>query len=216
MKPRSPFTLNGDFAAFQEEVLDYCFTVTERAGTDQRHRRLAFWGTLALMRCVGSSPAAAVSALSNRLSGMAEEDAIEPVVFDAEDGVLNESDIEPATAIEDNEETAALRALIERAQSLASRTAQDPKLKQLLAELRPLIKIGAKPVIFCRFIATAEALGKCCAQNSPRRPWLSSPAPSPPTSAAIGSKRSTFPTIASSSPPTACPRASTCKACSTR
>ncbi|GLK44029.1 MULTISPECIES: DEAD/DEAH box helicase [Novosphingobium] len=156
----SPFTLNGDFAAFQEEVLDYCFTVTERAGTDQRHRRLAFWGTLALMRCVGSSPAAAVSALSNRLSGMAEEDAIEPVVFDAEDGVLIESDIEPATAIEDSEETAALRALIERAQSLASRTAQDPKLKQLLAELRPLMKAGAKPVIFCRFIATAEALGE--------------------------------------------------------
>ncbi|MFD2138697.1 helicase-related protein [Novosphingobium resinovorum] len=155
----SPFTLNGDFAAFQEEVLDYCFTVTERAGTDQRHRRLAFWGTLALMRCVGSSPAAAVSALSNRLSGMAEEDAIEPVVFDAEDGVLIESDIEPATAIEDSEETAALRALIERAQSLASRTAQDPKLKQLLAELRPLMA-GAKPVIFCRFIATAEALGE--------------------------------------------------------
>jgi superfamily II DNA or RNA helicase len=164
----SPFTLSGDFAAFQEEVLDYCFTVTERAGTDQRHRRLAFWGTLALMRCVGSSPAAAVSALSNRLSGMAEEDAIEPVVFDAEDGVLNESDIEPATAIEDNEETAALRALIERAQSLASRTAQDPKLKQLLAELRPLIKIGAKPVIFCRFIATAEALGEVLRAEFPK------------------------------------------------
>lgn len=164
----APFTLTGDFAAFQEEVLDYCFTITERAGADQRHRRLAFWGTLALMRCVGSSSAAAVSALNNRLSGMADEDAIEPVVFDAEDGVLNESDIEPATAIEDNEEAAALRALIERAKSLALRTDHDPKLKQLLAELRPLLKEGAKPVIFCRFIATAEALGEALRAAFPK------------------------------------------------
>ena len=164
----SPFVLTGDFAAFQDEVLDYCFTVTERAGSDQRHRRLAFWGTLALMRCVGSSPAAAVSALSNRLSGMVEEEAIEPVVFDAEDGVLVESDVEPATAIENNEEASALRALIARAQDLASRPKEDPKLKRLLAELKPLLKVGAKPVIFCRFIATAEALGEILRAEFPK------------------------------------------------
>lgn len=156
----SPFTLAGDFATFQEAVLDYCLNVTERAGSDQRHRRLAFWGTLALMRCVGSSPAAAVSALRNRLGGMAEEEAIEPVVFDAEDGVLNESDVEPATAIEDREEAAALGSLIELAQSLDARRDEDPKVKKLIAELRPILKEGAKPVIFCRFIATAEALGQ--------------------------------------------------------
>ena len=49
------FTLTGDFLQFQEDVLDYCMAVTDRAGSDQRRRRLAFWGTLALMRCVGSS-----------------------------------------------------------------------------------------------------------------------------------------------------------------
>ena len=156
----APFTLTGDFAAFQDAVLDYCLSVTERAGSDQRHRRLAFWGTLALMRCVGSSPAAALSALRNRLGGMAEEEAIEPVVFDAEDGVLNDSDVEPATASEHGEEGAALRGLIDLAQTLCSRRDDDPKVRQLVAELRPLLKDGVKPVIFCRFIATAEALGE--------------------------------------------------------
>lgn len=156
----APFTLTGDFAAFQDAVLDYCLSVTERAGADQKHRRLAFWGTLALMRCVGSSPAAALSALRNRLDGMADEEAIEPVVFDAEDGVLGDSDLEPATASEYGEEGAVLRDLINLAQALCNRREDDPKVKQLVAELRPLLKEGVKPVIFCRFIATAEALGE--------------------------------------------------------
>jgi hypothetical protein len=45
-------------------------------------RALAFWGTLALMRCVGSSPAAALSALRNRLA--ADPDRLEEQVFDDE------------------------------------------------------------------------------------------------------------------------------------
>lgn len=164
----SPFNLSGDFAAFQEDVLDYCLSVTESAGGDQRIRRLAFWSTLALMRCVGSSPAAAASALSNRLGGMAEEGAIEPVVFDAEEGVLDESDIEPATAIEDREEQEALERLIAAAHALDAKREADPKVRTLIAELTPLLKRGAKPVIFCRFIATAESLGEVLREAWPK------------------------------------------------
>jgi SNF2-related domain len=50
------YCLTGEYRRFFEDVLDYCAEVTERAGTDERRRRLAFWGTLALMRCVSSSP----------------------------------------------------------------------------------------------------------------------------------------------------------------
>lgn len=164
----APFILTGDFASFQEDVLDYCLSVTQRAGEDQRTRRLAFWGTLALMRCVGSSPAAAVSALSNRLAGMADIDSIEPVVFDAEDGLLDESDIEPATAVQDNEESAALQHLIAAAHALDSNRDADPKVKKLIAEISQILKQGGKPVIFCRFIATAEAIGEVLRKAWPK------------------------------------------------
>lgn len=164
----APFSLTGDFAKFQESVLDYCLSVTERAGVDQRRRRLAFWGTLALMRCVGSSPAAAVSALKNRLDGAGEEEAIEPIVFDVDEGVLNDSDIEPATAVENSEEAIALSQLIQLAQLLDTRRDEDPKVKRLLNELRPILKEGAKPVIFCRFIATAEALAEILRATFPK------------------------------------------------
>jgi SNF2 family DNA or RNA helicase len=64
-----PYDLDAQHRAFHEAVLDYCLEVVSRSGTDQQRRRLAFWGTLALMRCVGSSAAAAASALRNRLAG---------------------------------------------------------------------------------------------------------------------------------------------------
>src|SRR5690606_19182725 len=153
-----PYPLTGDVHSFQEEVLDYCVGVATRAD-GARERRLAFWGTLALMRCVGSSPAAAASALRNRLGGMAEEEALEPILFDQDEGVCNDTDVEPGTAM-DNEERSALQALIDQAEALAGRPEDDPKLRELVRQLKGLIKDGARPVVFCRFISTAEAVGE--------------------------------------------------------
>ena len=153
------FSLTGDFAALHDRVLDYCLAVTQRAGADQQSRRLAFWGTLALMRCVGSSPAAAASALRNRLGG-ADEEAMQPVVFDEDEGLLDQGDLEPGTATADAEERAELGELIAMAEALDGRRAEDPKVARLLKLLKGLLRDGATPVIFCRFIATAEALGE--------------------------------------------------------
>ena len=164
----APFVLAGEFASFQEDVLDYCLSVTERAGESRQTQRLAFWGTLALMRCVGSSPAAAISALTNRLGGIAEATAIEPAVFDAEDGLLDESDIEPATALEDREEQAAIENLIVAARALDAKRESDPKAAMLLRELKALLSKQAKPVIFCRFIATANMLSEVLRKTWPK------------------------------------------------
>lgn len=159
MKADAPYTLTGDFQAFQEDVLEYCLRVASRAD-DDRARRLAFWGTLALMRCVGSSPAAALSALRNRLGGMAEETALVPVLFDDDDAQFADTDVEPATAL-DCEEAVELRKLIVQAENLSERFAEDPKLRELVAQVKDLVgKKEARPVIFCRFIATAEAVGE--------------------------------------------------------
>lgn len=155
-----PFSLNGEFSAFHDRALDYCLAVTQRAGADQRSRRLAFWGTLALMRCIGSSPAAATNALRNRLAGVADEEAMQPVVFDEDEGLLDQGDVEPGTASASAEERGELAELIAIADSLDRRRGEDPKVARLLKVLKGLLQEGAKPVIFCRFIATAEALGE--------------------------------------------------------
>ena len=90
-----PYRLSQDHLDFQEAVLDYCFGVVSKAGTGQRERRLAFWGTLALMRCVGSSPAAALSALRNRASN--ESERLEPQIYDEDGDDEDAVDIEPSS-----------------------------------------------------------------------------------------------------------------------
>jgi superfamily II DNA or RNA helicase len=159
----TPYTLTGDFLTFQEDVLDYCVGIAARAD-GERARRLAFWGTLALMRCVGSSPAAAASALRNRLGGMADEAALEPILFDEDEGTLSDTDVEPATAL-DHEEARALEQLIDRADALTARSGDDPKFRELVRQIKGLIDKGARPVVFCRFITSAEAIGAALAAS---------------------------------------------------
>ena len=144
-----PYDLGKDHRLFHDAVLDYCLGVVEGAGPDQRHRRLAFWGTLALMRCVGSSPAAAASALRNRLA--ADPDRLEEQVFDDDADEADAVDIEPAPGLETD---GPLAALVAQAERLTKKP--DPKLDAVTKALKPLIADGANPVVFCRFIATAD------------------------------------------------------------
>lgn len=145
----SPYRLSQAHLDFQDAVLDYCFGVVSRAGSGLRERRLAFWGTLALMRCVGSSPAAALSALRNRMSN--ESDRLEPQIYDEDSDDDDAVDIEPGTGFDTDP---ALQALVAHAEELIHKP--DPKLAALIDALTPLIKKGANPVVFCRFLATAE------------------------------------------------------------
>lgn len=138
-----------DHLDFQEAVLDYCFGVVAKAGSGQRERRLAFWGTLALMRCVGSSPAAALSALRNRASN--ENERLEPQIYDDDGDDEDAVDLEPSANF--NADPALLR-LVNQAEALVDKP--DPKLRAVIDALTPLIKKGANPVVFCRYLATAE------------------------------------------------------------
>jgi superfamily II DNA or RNA helicase len=151
------YKLTGAWEHFFDAVLDYCASVVEAAGEDARRQRLNFWGTLALMRCVASSPAAARQALRTRagLDDKSAEDELEAQVFDGAADALPDDDVEPTAGGEE----AALGGLIAQAENLAGQTG-DPKLKLLTDHLAALIKDGFNPVIFCRYIATAHYLGK--------------------------------------------------------
>ena len=154
----APFELSGPHLAFNEAVLDYCLGVTQAAGEGERERRVAFWGTLALMRCVGSSPAAALSTLTARRERL-DAETFEGAVFDEEDGHLADDDLEPSLAAPVDAD-AELDGLIAMARDLVADPKGDPKLAELRRQLRGLTNQGHDPVIFCRFIATAEAVGE--------------------------------------------------------
>lgn len=160
------YALTGAWGTFFDEVRDYCVGLATRAEESQaQEARMIWYATLALLRCVSSSPAAAVRALSTRLSGKTltepEPEAgdgteIERLYDGSGDG-LSQSDIEPAAAME--EEADNLKRLIATAEKLSG-TAGDPKLSTLVKHLRQLLKEGFRPVVFCRYVATAHYVAR--------------------------------------------------------
>lgn len=151
------YRLTGEWGEFFDAVQDYCLGLAERteAGSTGSGRQMIWYATLALLRCVGSSPAAAERALTTRLAGTEEEIAAlteDDRLQDGDGTDLGASDVEPAAALAESNQ---LRDLITRARSLAGREG-DPKLKALGDHLTELLRLGARPVVFCRYLATAH------------------------------------------------------------
>ena len=164
MKTEITYRLSGDWGAFFDAVQTYCRELAETI--EQRNEgsaRLIWYATLALLRCVASSPAASVKALTTRLEGTFENDDLltDERIHDGEADDLGGSDLEPPAQLQD---TNRLNALIVEAKRLSGK-AGDPKLSALIDHLQPLVKEGYNPVVFCRYVATAhyvaEHLRKC-------------------------------------------------------
>jgi superfamily II DNA or RNA helicase len=150
------YEMTGLWQNYLDAVLDYCAAVTQRDGDNELQQRLNFWGTLALVRCVSSSPAAAARALRTRAQNTLSEEeivALSEEILDGSDDVLVTSDTEIGVATDDP----VLQNLIETAEKLTGE-AGDPKYAVLVKHIKELVKEGYSPVVFCRFIATAHYL----------------------------------------------------------
>ena len=159
------YRLTGDWGQLFDDVLSYARTMVEQTKDGTKlQQRMSWWAALALLRCISSSPAAAVLALRTRLQAAESEteldQAASETVLDAGgDDALTLDESVPAGTLEAPEDAAALRRLIGRADALRG-PKQDPKLKALIAEVQQLIASGFKPVVFCRYIATAHYIGE--------------------------------------------------------
>jgi superfamily II DNA or RNA helicase len=154
MKTEITYPLSGAWGKFFDSVQDYCRELAESIEQQGEGRgRLIWYATLALLRCVASSPAAAVKALNTRLAGSLETDELDlDRLHDGEADNLDSNDLEPAARLE---ETSRLHALIQEAERLSGK-AGDPKLAALIQHIDTLLKDGYHPVVFCRYIATAH------------------------------------------------------------
>ena len=163
------YALTGASGDFFDNVRDYCVNLATRAEETQgQHARMIWYATLALLRCVSSSPAAAAKALGTRLTNRDPSnvsdltDDEEERLYDGTGDELTQSDIEPAAAMD--EEASRLTELIATAEKLSG-TKGDPKLAALIVHLRQLLKDGFRPVVFCRYIATARYVAEHLAKE---------------------------------------------------
>jgi hypothetical protein len=149
------YQLSGAWGQFFDDVQTYCRELAESVEqTGSGSARLIWYATLALLRCVASSPAAAVKALNTRLTGALENDTClsDDRLYDGQADDLAGSDLEPPAQLQD---VGRLQDLIAQAESLSGKSG-DPKLVVLIEHIKHLLAEGYSPVIFCRYIATAH------------------------------------------------------------
>lgn len=161
------YELSAAYRGLFERTYDFCCEIV-RTGErlEERKRRVRYWGALALLRCVMSSPAAALAALGARAEKLPEGDEeteFRRFVFEsADDRTDDESPTQPietAEATLADQERRRLRELTRLAESLrASR--DDTKLTRCAQIVERLLRDRFHPIVWCRYIATAEYVGE--------------------------------------------------------
>ncbi len=162
-----PYNLSPSYALFYNQAFDFAF----QAKTDQvesgHRQRFRSWTALTLMRGIMSSPAAGKQMLENKLykagedvDVIDEDNFVNPIM---EDDYSLSKDFIPTDVAKKakwtESERKKIKSLSEEIENLYG-IENDSKAAKALEILRQWLKEGYNPVIFCRFIATANYLGE--------------------------------------------------------
>lgn len=182
------YKLSPEYKRLFERVLDYARESVKDQSGGQFHQRVRWWSALALLRSLASSPAAAAATLRNRAASTdaetpAEADEIgQRTVLDLMDDESAEGmDVAPGSdfsgigngelgvgAIPHSQlPTARLREMAREAEKLAG--AKDEKLNKAALMVKDLLKDGYRPILFCRFIPTAEYVAEELRKQLPKK-----------------------------------------------
>lgn len=158
------YTLSADYRKLFNNILTYA---RERVLTDdgsQQRQRVRWWSALALLRSLASSPAAAAATLRSR-SNTADATSVDEIdqrgeraVLDLDDDSAEIIDVAPGAQEGDDQPDSDRERLLRfarRAEKLRG-TKHDNKLKRAIKLVKQLQKDGYTPIVFCRFIQTAE------------------------------------------------------------
>ncbi|PRX50861.1 SNF2 domain-containing protein [Prauserella shujinwangii] len=155
------YKLSPAYRALLDDAIAYAGERVSAAGNQgKREARIAWWSAIALLRSLVSSPRAAAQTLRTRsaaaLAATAEEaDRLgAPLTRDSTDSDALEG-LDVAPGAETEEAGARLAELADRAASLEG-TEQDRKLAALVKHVKALLADGYHPIVFCRYIPTAE------------------------------------------------------------
>jgi superfamily II DNA or RNA helicase len=159
------YELSPAYKALFEKVLEYARETVMDATGGALRQRVRWWSALSLLRALASSPAAAAATMTERSNVLEAADELaadelgRKAILDANED-LGTSDVVPGAdseLAEDDGKNPARRRLLAFAREARRLCGdEDQKLIELLPRLQALLKDGFKPIIFCRFIQTAE------------------------------------------------------------
>src|SRR5260370_551110 len=174
------YLLTPEYRRLIDKVMSYAReTVKDTSGGHSR-QRVRWWSVLALLRSMASSPAAAAFTLRNRaqVAGVETEEEADRIgrhtVLDLTDSDATEGiDVTPGADTDEESETSErkvrnrLLAMAREAEALKS--AKDAKLQKAVAFISDLVKQGYQPLVFCRFIPTAQYLAQELRKHLPKQ-----------------------------------------------
>jgi hypothetical protein len=160
------YKLTPEYRDFFDRILRYTQEIVAETEGGRHRQRVRWWSALALLRSIGSSPAAAAATLRNRAPAAetaSPEEADEigrRTVLDLETEDQTEGvDVPPGcdTGEEPEETSKTRRRLLEMAREAEKlKGDSDAKLLGAVPRIEGFLLNGFRPILFCRFIPTAE------------------------------------------------------------
>lgn len=160
------YSLSPGYRRLLQHALRYARETVTATGESVHRQRIRWWSMLALLRSLASSPAAAAATLRERAApaetATPEEadEAGQRTVLDLDDQDAGEqSDLAPGSEMGEHvgDAVSHRRQLLEMAREAEALAGDgDEKLGRVTAEVRRLVAVGHQPIVFCRFIPTAE------------------------------------------------------------
>ena len=161
------YTFSPAYRTLFDDVLAFAREYVSEDGGGRRRQRVRYWSALALLRCVSSSPAAAVATLCSRAAADQAEDEEDvdevgrrSVLDQGDDDDTVPLDLSPGSDTEGGR-PATRRKLLEFARRAgAVAPEEDRKLQGAVREVKAFLKDGFRPVVFCRFVDTADYVAR--------------------------------------------------------
>lgn len=168
------YKLSSAYRSLLDDAIAYASERVSVAGTQgKREARIAWWSAIALLRSMVSSPRAAAQTLRTRsaaaTAGTADEADLlgAPLTSDSADSETLEG-LDVAPGAETPDAGARLAELALRAAALEG-PADDLKLAALVKHLKYLLADGYHPIVFCRYIPTADYVAEHLSGNLGRK-----------------------------------------------
>jgi superfamily II DNA or RNA helicase len=167
------YDLSKKYSAFYDNILDFALGLTRGDDIHEGRKRLRYWSALALLRGVMSSPAAGVEMINNRIKRQpACDDADDVVDTDAnpimDDDYDSAKDYAPTGIINKTDWTDTENKKLNKLAKLLDElygVEHDFKAARALEIVGTWLKEGYNPLVFCRFIRTANYLGDILRKN---------------------------------------------------
>jgi superfamily II DNA or RNA helicase len=155
------YKLSKEYLALYEEVYSFARRlVTTPDGLSKAQQQGRYWSALAILRCVMSSPAAAIATLGKQIDNggdsvdLLDDELMSSYVYDPTEQEQS-TDATPTVEIgSQDSDRRKLAQFLKNAKAIDPK--QDRKLQVMIDRVKNLLAEGLNPIVWCRYIATAN------------------------------------------------------------